>query len=58
MYRDKYQKDISTGRQRLEILHRDAPKEREGGREEKSKSRELSNRSLKADGERESGEPT
>ena len=34
MYRDKYQKDISTGRQRLEILHRDAPKER-GGEERK-----------------------
>ena len=31
---------------------------RERGREEKSKSRDLSNRSLKTDGETESGEPT
>ena len=31
---------------------------RERGREEKSKSRDLSNRSLKTDGETESAEPT
>ncbi|WP_293716255.1 hypothetical protein, partial [Thiolapillus sp.] len=31
---------------------------RERGREEKSKSRDLSNRSLKTDGQTESGEPT
>ena len=46
------------GRQREENLHRDLLKERERGREEKSKSRDLSNRSLKTDGETESGEPT
>ena len=44
------------GKQRAENLHRDLSKER--GREEKSKSRDLSNRSLKTDGETENREPT
>ena len=39
------------GRPRAENLHTDLLKEREWGREEKSKSRDLSNRSLKTDGE-------
>ena len=39
------------GIQRAESLHRDLLKERERGREEKSKSRDLSKRSLKTDGE-------
>ena len=34
----------------MEILHWDLSKEREEGREEKSKGRNLSNRSLKTDG--------
>ena len=43
--RDKYQKDIPEDRG--ENLHTDLSKERErGGGEEKSKSRDLSNRSL------------
>ena len=56
--RDKYQKDIPEDRG--ENLYTDLSKERERerGREEKSKSRDLSNRSLKTDGETESGEPT
>ena len=37
----------------MENLHRDLLKERERGREKKSKSRDLSNRSLKTDGETE-----
>ena len=41
------------GTQRAEILRRDASKEREGGREKKRKSTDLSNRSLKTDGETE-----
>ena len=41
----------------MEILQRDLSKEREG-REEKSKSRDPSNRSLKTDGKAESREPT
>ena len=45
------------GRQRVKNLHRDLSKERERGREE-SKNRDLSNRSLKTDGETESKEPT
>ena len=39
-------------------LHRDVSKERESGREKNGKSRDLSNRYLKTDGETESGEPT
>ena len=54
--RDKYQKDIPEDRE--ETLHTDLSKERERGREEEGKSRDLSNRSLKTDGETESGEPT
>ena len=46
------------GRQRVKNLHRDLSKERERGREEESKNRDLSNRSLKTDGETESKEPT
>ena len=47
------------GRQGAEILHRDVSKERGwGGREKKRKSRDLTNRSLKTDGETESGDPT
>ena len=48
-----------TGRQRAEILHRDVSKEKEGMKK-KRKSRDLSNRSLKTDREREreKGEPT
>ena len=44
----------------MEDLHRDLSKEREreGGRVEKSKSKDLSNRSLKTDREKESREPT
>ena len=42
--RDKYQKYIPEDRG--ENLHTDLSKEREGGGEEKSKSRDLSNRSL------------
>ena len=45
------------GRQRAKNLHRDLSKVRERGREE-SKNRDLSNRSLKKDGETESKEPT
>ena len=45
------------GRQRAENLNRNLSKER-GGRGEKSKSRDLSNRSLKTDRETDSGEPT
>ena len=41
-----------------ENLHTDLSKERERGREEKSKSSDLSNRSLKTDGETECEEPT
>ena len=37
------------GRQRVKNLHRDLSKERERGREEKSKSRDLRIRSLKTD---------
>ena len=40
----------------MEDLHRGLSKER--GNEERSKSRDLNNRSLKTDGETESGEPT
>ena len=43
--------------QRAENLHKVLSKERRR-EEEKSKSRDLSNRSLKTDGETESGEPT
>ena len=39
------------------MLHRDLLKERERGREDKRTSRDLSNKSLKTDGETESGEP-
>ena len=46
------------GRQRAEILRMDLLKEGERGREEKSKSRDLSNRPLKTDGETESRHPT
>ena len=46
------------GRQRADILHRDLSKERQRGREEKSKSRDLSNGSLKTDWEIESRKPT
>ena len=46
------------GRQKVENLHRDLSKERERGREKKGKSTDLSNRSLKADRETESREPT
>ena len=46
------------GRQRADILHRDLSKETERGREEKSKSRDLSNGSLKTDWEIESRKPT
>ena len=42
----------------MENLHRGLSKERERGREEKSKSRDLSNSSLKTDGVTDSGEPT
>ena len=42
----------------MENLHRDFSIERVRGREEKSKSRDLSNRSVKTDGETDSGEPT
>ena len=42
----------------MELLQRDLSKEREGGREEKSKSRDISNRSVKTDGETESEEST
>ena len=45
------------GRQKIKNLHRDLSKEKRG-REEKSKSRDLSNRSLKTDGDTESREPT
>ena len=38
------------GRQRVKNLHRDLSKERDRGREEESKNRDLSNRSLKTDG--------
>ena len=38
-------------RQTVQNLHRDLLKERQRGREEKSKSRDLCNRSLKTDGE-------
>ena len=37
------------GRQRAKNLHSDLSKERERGREEESKNRDLSNRSLKTD---------
>ena len=46
------------GRQRAEILHRNLSKERERGREEESKNRDLSNRSLKKNRGTESKEPT
>ena len=46
------------GRQRAKNLHRDLSKERERGREEESKNRDLSNRSLKTDGETEGKEST
>ena len=42
----------------MEILHWDLSKEREEGREEKSKSTDLSNRSMKTDRETESRDPT
>ena len=42
----------------MEILHRELSKETERGREEKSKSTDLSNRSLKTDGETDSEAPT
>ena len=42
----------------MENLQRDLSKERERGREEESKNRDLSNRSLKTDGGTESKEPT
>ena len=41
----------------MENLTRDLSRERERGREEKSKSRDLSNRFLKTDGETENGDP-
>ena len=44
--------------QRVKNLHRDLLKERERGREEESKNRDLSNRSLKTDRETETKEPT
>ena len=44
-------------RQRLENLHKDLLKERKGKRE-KEQEQSLSYRSLKTDGETESGEPT
>ena len=46
------------GRQRVKNLHRDLSKERERGREEESKNRDLSNRSPKKDRGTESTEPT
>ena len=46
------------GRQRVKNLHRDLSKERETGKEEERKNRDLSNRSLKTDGETESKEST
>ena len=42
----------------MQILPKDLSKERERGREEKSKSRDLSKRSLKTDRETDIGEPT
>ena len=45
------------GGQRVKNLHRDLSKERERGREEESKNRDLSNRSLKKDRETESKGP-
>ena len=42
----------------MENLHRGLSKERERGREEESKNRDLSNRSLKTDRKTESKEPT
>ena len=53
-------KDISEdrGRQRAENLHIGISRKKERGREKKRKSRDLSNRSLKTDGETESKEPT
>ena len=58
--RDRYLKDISEdrlGRQRAEILHSDLSKKRERrrGKEQQQRSEQ---RSLKTDGETESGEPT
>ena len=58
--RDRYLKDISEDRwgDREHRSYIGISLKREGGREGKGKSRYLSNRSLKTDGETESGEPT
>ena len=55
LHRDKYQKDISEDRwgDREQRTYKGLSRKRESGREEKSKSRDLSVRSLKTDGETE-----
>ena len=60
LHRGRYQKDISEDRQgdREWKSYKGISQKREQGREEKSRSRDLSNRSLKTDGKAESGEPT
>ena len=59
LHRDRYQKDISKRVGETEwISYVRISRKRERGREEKSKSRDLSNRFLKTDWETESGEPT
>ena len=58
LHRDRHQKDISNerwGDREWRSYIGISPK-RERGRKEKSKSKDLSNRSLKTDGETESGE--
>ena len=59
LHRDRYQKDISEDRQgdREWKFYKGISQKREQGREEKSRSRDLNNRSLKTDGKAESGEP-
>ena len=57
MSRDLSNGSLKTGRQRADWrTYIRISSKRERGREEKSKSRDLSNRSLKTDGETESGE--
>ena len=60
LHRDRYQKDMSEDRRgdREQKSYIGISPKRERGRKEKRKSRDLSNRSLKTDGETESREPT
>ena len=60
LHRDRYLKDISEERwgDRKQRTYIGIAQKGERGREEKSKSRDLSNRSLKTDWETDSGEPT